>query len=99
MVKDILEISTKNFLVDYTLLHIYDDSSCFEVIYSRPTLQVNLAMLFVVNIPEERAQSLIVDQRLVVLTMLSECKLPESKAQLIPALSYLYSDDFSWHYF
>ena len=51
------------------------------------------------DISKKGAERFIVDMSLVVSTVFSQRQLPETQADLVPALSDLDGDNLSWHFY
>ena len=76
--KDVLQFSIQDLIVDNTRLHIYYNSSRFKICDRSPSLEINLTILSRINISEETAQGFIIYKRFIVGSMLSQGQFPES---------------------
>lgn len=95
--EDVLQLAIKDLVVNNTTFRVYNYRARLQVIDLASSLKVYLPILTGVHVPEEAAEGLVVNQVLVVLDMFTEGELPEPQANLIPALSNLDGNNFSWH--
>ena len=78
--KDIFQLSTQDFLVYDSTLHINYDGPCFKVIDFRAGLEIYLALLSWVYISKKGGKGLIIDQRFVVKRVLPKSQVPKAEA-------------------
>jgi hypothetical protein len=95
--EDVFQLAIQDLVVDDSALHVDHDCASLQVSNWCAGLQINLAILAIVHVPEERTQRIVIYVLLVVLSMFAQCELPESQTDLVPALPHLHRDDFSRH--
>lgn len=82
-------------LVSNTLLHIYNNCPCLELVYLRADWEGGIF----IYVGKERAEGVIIEPRFIIFGVLVEEEFPKLVADLVAALANLDSDEFSWHLF